>query len=529
MNAVKLVFSHIFLIKKVYCSRNRQLARDSQHFSSFYEITEQITAQNLSQDKTTFQINLKHNHENTESLKLSMSIYEYGILRCSIEEIKPAYKRFKISNFGPITIDQNNKKMPLNIKNEGNVIKISQIDTINEAKLNGLYEKIKTERHVYSIEIERNPFKLKYFIDGKLQVIVNEEQLLNYEKSRTISQQYEFKANNTLNDATKYEPNIDNLYYDLFSGKNFSIPNGPASVALDFKFINTKNLYGLPIHTTNYKLDITTNSEPYRFFHSDVYGYEVRSKMAIYGSIPYILAENEDNSWTEMIWINGADTWIDIKEDNLAHWISEAGTIEFFIFGGSNLARIVEKIHVISGKSPMPLYSALGYHQSRYTYNDERDVNDVDKNFDKRTIPYDSMWLDIEHTNGRRYFTWNRQKFPNPRTMQQNFEEKSRFMVAIIDPHIAEDKEYVVYKEGIQLSTPEKSIFVRNAQNQTFHGMCWPGSSAYMDYLNADAREFWTKHILTHTEATNNLMVWNDMNEPSVFESIEMTLPKNTL
>ena len=32
--------------------------------------------------------------------------------------------------------------------------------------------------------------------------------------------------------------------------------------------------------------------------------------------------------------------------------------------------------------------------------------------FDEHDIPMDVMWLDIEHTDGKKYFTWDARKFP---------------------------------------------------------------------------------------------------------------------
>jgi len=28
------------------------------------------------------------------------------------------------------------------------------------------------------------------------------------------------------------------------------------------------------------------------------------------------------------------------------------------------------------------------------------------------------IWLDIEHTDGKKYFTWDKSNFPNPKQMQ---------------------------------------------------------------------------------------------------------------
>jgi alpha-glucosidase (family GH31 glycosyl hydrolase) len=40
------------------------------------------------------------------------------------------------------------------------------------------------------------------------------------------------------------------------------------------------------------------------------------------------------------------------------------------------------------------------------------DVRAVDAKFEEHNFPYDVIWLDIEHTNGKRYFTWDSNLFP---------------------------------------------------------------------------------------------------------------------
>lgn len=50
----------------------------------------------------------------------------------------------------------------------------------------------------------------------------------------------------------------------------------------------------------------------------------------------------------------------------------------------------------------------------------------VDAGFDEHGIPYDVIWLDIEHTDGKRYFTWDKKKFQNPRKMQEHLRKQKR-------------------------------------------------------------------------------------------------------
>ena len=54
----------------------------------------------------------------------------------------------------------------------------------------------------------------------------------------------------------------------------------------------------------------------------------------------------------------------------------------------------------------------------RWNYKDEADVAAVDAGFEAEDLPYDVLWLDIEHTDGKRYFTWDKALFPDPISMQ---------------------------------------------------------------------------------------------------------------
>lgn len=56
---------------------------------------------------------------------------------------------------------------------------------------------------------------------------------------------------------------------------------------------------------------------------------------------------------------------------------------------------------------------------------------------------------------------------------------------------------------------------------------CWPGSSSYLDMLNPEARNWWASRfqLSNYPGSTPHLYVWNDMNEPSVFNGPEVLAP----
>ena len=72
------------------------------------------------------------------------------------------------------------------------------------------------------------------------------------------------------------------------------------------------------------------------------------------------------------------------------------------------------------------------------------------------------------------------------------------------------------------------AVFDKSAE--LYEGWCWPGSSNWVDCFNPEARKWWEKQFVKNELfGTSNLHLWNDMNEPSVFNGPETTMPKDNL
>lgn len=174
----------------------------------------------------------------------------------------------------------------------------------------------------------------------------------------------------------------------------------------------------------------------------------------------------------------------------------------------------------------MPPLFSLAYHQCRWNYNDQDDVKNVNGGFEEHQIPMDVMWLDIEHTNDKRYFTWDSNKFPNSEQMIQELSSFGRKLVTIVDPHIKKDDSYHIYSEA-----KEKNYFVKDKSGGQLDGWCWPGSSAWPDFLNEEVQKWWaSKFLLENYKGTTlDTYTWNDMNEPSMFNGPEITFHKDSI
>ncbi|KAJ1562489.1 hypothetical protein HK405_011507 [Cladochytrium tenue] len=291
------------------------------------------------------------------------------------------------------------------------------------------------------------------------------------------------------------------LWEESFGGKKDSKPYGPTSIGVDVSFPGSAHAYGLPEHASSFALKPTRGAgaaytDPYRLYNFDVFEYELDSPMALYGSVPFVMAHSARAS-IGALWLSAAEMWVDVEKTVGAdgvptthtHWMAESGILDFLLFLGPRPHDVANQLTLYTGRPGLPQYFAIGYHQCRWNYLDQDDVTDVDASFDAHDIPYDVIWLDIEHTDGKRYLTWDKAKFPDPKAMLANLAKSSRKMVTIVDPHIKADGSYFVSKEAKELN-----LFVKNSGGtDTYEGWCWPGSSNWIDYLNPDAREFWAR------------------------------------
>ncbi|XP_034478778.1 neutral alpha-glucosidase AB [Drosophila innubila] len=398
--------------------------------------------------------------------------------------------------------------------------------------------------------IHGDPFRIDFYEKDVLVVSVNAKNWLYFEHLRKKpqaqadpeggdesqqQQQNVEPAGESLDDPGAWEEN--------FKSHHDSKPNGPQAVALDFSFPAAEMLFGIPEHADSFALKSTSGTDPYRLYNLDVFEYVVDSKMALYGSVPVLYGHGPQRT-AGVYWQNAAETWVDIytAETNVvsslvnfvsgsrkttppvAHFISESGIVDAFIMLGPKPMDVFKQYAALTGTHELPQLFALAYHQCRWNYNDERDVTTVSAKYDEYNMPMDTMWLDIEYTDGKRYFTWDKFKFPEPLTMIKNLTELGRHLVIIIDPHIKRDTSYFFHND-----CTENGYYVKTREGNDYEGWCWPGSASYPDFFNPVVRDYYASqyHLSKFKTVNEDVMIWNDMNEPSVFNGPEITAPKD--
>nr|XP_019953748.1 PREDICTED: neutral alpha-glucosidase C-like [Paralichthys olivaceus] len=321
--------------------------------------------------------------------------------------------------------------------------------------------------------------------------------------------------------------------------------NGPSSIGADLCLHGFSHVYGLPEHADSLQLRDTRDDEPYRLYNLDVFAYDLYSRFGLYGSVPLLVAHKLDRT-LGVFWQNASETFVNIRyspsdqQDEQVpliqrrwrepqtdvHWLSESGVIDCVVLLGPSPQQLFSQYAQLTGYQTLPPLFALGYHQSRWNYKDEADVRAVDSGFDRHDIPYDVMWLDIDHTDGKRYFTWDPVCFPEPARLQLHLKKKNRKLVVISDPHFKADPDWSLYREA-----RDGGHFVKDREGQLYVGSCWPGESCYLDFSRPDTRAWYSRCFALdkYKGSTPSLFLWNDMNEPSVFSGPEQTMPKDAV
>nr|UEK51610.1 glucosidase 2 alpha-E-like protein 2 [Parasacculina yatsui] len=413
------------------------------------------------------------------------------------------------------------------------------------------------------------PIKFELISDHKTIITVNSRRLFHFEHYRKKPDNTELgksdseKAANEDQEVGDVKPDDEaeekpqepsesdsGMWEEHFGSHEDTKPRGPSAIGADVSFPGSSHVYGIPEHADRFALEDTAEGDPYRLHNMDVFEYEVGNRMALYGSVPLVISHSASHGSAGVFWHNAAETWVDIKSlpdsgiiakvssflgdsggggdagtEKSVHWMSESGQWDMFLLSGPDPSDVMQQYRDLTGATSLPPLFSLGYHQCRWNYRDQRDVQTVQEQFDAHALPMDVMWLDIEHTDGKRYFTWDRHHFPEPQRMIHLLEARGRHLVTIIDPHIKRDDNYFLHSEATS-----HGYYVKDRHGSDFDGWCWPGSSSYLDFHQKDVRDYWAS-LFQREEYTssNSVFTWNDMNEPSVFSGPEVTMPKDNL
>ncbi|PSR57301.1 glycosyl hydrolase [Adhaeribacter arboris] len=288
--------------------------------------------------------------------------------------------------------------------------------------------------------------------------------------------------------------------YDRETGNNI--------VKISKKVQSGEHYYGLGDKSSNMNL----RGRRVQNWGSDTYGYG-KNTDPLYKNIPFYIGLHQKIAYG-MFFDNSFRSFFDFaaERSNVTSYWAYGGELNYYFIYGPKLVEVTEQYTCLTGKPELPPLWTLGYHQCKWSYYPEEKVKEIAAGFRDRQIPCDALYLDIDYMEGFRCFTWSKEYFPNPKRMLQELAQDGFKIVVIIDPGIKIDKDYWVYQEGMA-----NDYFCRRADGPLMKGSVWPGLCNFPDYTRPDVREWWAGLFKSLMEVGVR-GVWNDMNEPAVFE-----------
>lgn len=386
--------------------------------------------------------------------------------------------------------------------------------------------------------------KQRHFNPSLEDSIITQEELYSVEPLRAIdiaNEHVMMEYNDNISVTITYKPFHLTIFDQTSSIKLLTInSNSMLSIkknSFDISFYsnneNPVRLIGLPARDSHVFLKPTIESsderpnndiksEPYRIFNCDTGGFRPPKEYSVYGAINFLQSEN-----SALFYSNSSDTFVDLikrtsgsEKDRVdAHFLSNSGPLDIFLYIGNRLSTTAQFVKM-TGPTFFPSISNFGFGHSKWGIKDEEEVESIMKLYDDSNIYFDTFWLDIDHLDSNMPFTVNAHNFPHYNELIEKLQSNGlhRNVAIIEDPHLPYDKGHEISDDCLK-----KGLEVKTRDNKTFVGVCWPGDSIYPDFLNEECRAWWG------TKVPLNVNQWNDMNEPSVFNSLENTMPRDNI
>ncbi len=257
-------------------------------------------------------------------------------------------------------------------------------------------------------------------------------------------------------------------------------------------------------------------------WNTDAWGFQSSSD-PIYKSIPFFISSGGAGGAYGVFLDNSWRSWFDFghRDADVAAFGASAGPVDYYLIAGPAIPDVVRRYAALTGRAPLPPRWVLGYQQSRWSYATEAEVRALATRLRAERIPTDVIWLDIDYQDRNRPFTIDRRAFPHFEQMVGDLRTEGIATVAIVDLHIAHapNEGYAAYDSGVA-----GDHFLTNSDGTPYIAPVWPGPSVFPDFTQAETRRWWGGMFAPMT-AMGIAGIWNDMNEPAIFETPTKTMP----
>tara|TARA_X000000950_G_scaffold167103_1_gene204040 strand:+ start:3350 stop:5497 length:2148 start_codon:yes stop_codon:yes gene_type:complete len=262
--------------------------------------------------------------------------------------------------------------------------------------------------------------------------------------------------------------------------------------------------------------DLIRNGKNVKLWNTDNYSYGKDHGQRLYQSHPWVLGVREDGTSFGVIADN---TWkMEISLGERISFFSEGPAFRVIVIEKESPQEVMKELGNLTGTIDLPPLWSLGFHQCRYSYYPDSRVKSIADTMRIKNIPCDVIWMDIDYMQDFRIFTFDSTNFPDPKETNDYLHKNNFKSVWMIDPGIKAEKGYFVFDSGDSLDA-----WVKTKNDTVFVGKVWPGDCVFPDFTQNKVTKWWGS-LYKDFMITGVDGVWNDMNEPAVFETSDWTM-----
>ncbi|MCR5716523.1 MAG: DUF4968 domain-containing protein, partial [Lachnospiraceae bacterium] len=197
-----------------------------------------------------------------------------------------------------------------------------------------------------------------------------------------------------------------------------------------------------------------------------------------------------------------------------SYFQTDGGDLDLFLLCEGTIPAVVDDYTALTGRPALLPKRALGYQGSSMYYSElEKDCDQALLGFidqvHEKGIPIDGFHLSSGYTtqenNKRCVFTWNNERFPDPKGFFAQMNQKGAQTVPNVKPSI-------LLVHPMKEEFEAQGLFVKDSKNpdQPSVGGWWGGAGIAFDFTNPKTRAVWKKLLTETVIDIGTDSVWDD-------------------
>ena len=258
----------------------------------------------------------------------------------------------------------------------------------------------------------------------------------------------------------------------------------------------------------------------------DALGYDAATSDPLYKHWPFFIARSAESGIACGIFYDSlAPLTFDLgcEYDNYHGFYRRTeiddGDLDYYVIAGPAIGDVVRRFSALIGRTAFGPRWSLGYANTAMSLADAPDAQarlaDFIAQAKRRDIPLSAFHFGSGYTSigNRRYvFTWNRDKFPEPRAAVRAFHDAGARVVVNLKPCLLDD--HPAYGD-----VASQGAFVNDAATgEPCVSQFWDGRGAQIDFTNPRGIRWWQESLQREVLDYGIDASWNDNNEYEIWD-----------